>query len=246
MAAPILEAKGLAKAFETKHPLLGSSQRKIQALDQVDLQLVPGQTVGVVGESGSGKSTLAHILAKLIMPDAGEIVFRGTDPYAQSIQMIFQSPAASLNPRMRVREIVREPIQIHSAGHCNVRELLKEVGLSPELIDRFPRQLSGGQRQRVAIARALALRPKILPCDEPTASLDATVQAEILRLLIRLQHQHQLAILFISHQLSSVSAIAHEVLVIKEGRVVERSSNPEIFDNPKHEHTRQLISASAL
>lgn len=255
---PILAAHEVVKHYPRRKGWLRQVTGWIRAVDGVSLEIRPGESVGLVGESGCGKSTLARLLTGLVRPTSGEVRFRGIPlhrlsaedrrQFRRSVQIIFQSPLLSLNPLMRVREIVAEPLRIHhlSRGrrlHHQVDELLHEVGLEPTLATRFPRHLSGGQRQRVALARALALRPELILCDEAVASLDLSVQRQMLELLLRLQATHHLAYLFISHHLGVVGAIAHRVLVMTMGRIVETGDNPAIFHAPQHPYTQTLLAS---
>ncbi len=248
---PLLAADGLSKRYRRRTGWL-------TAVDQVSLELSPGQTIGLVGESGCGKSTLARLLVGLLPPTAGTIRFRGTPltnlipaqrrEFHRAVQIIFQSSATSLNPRLRVQELIAEPLRIHwpvdgPALRTRVARLLEEVGLETSLTQRFPRELSGGQRQRVAIARALAVEPALLICDEPVSSLDVTIQAKILDLLTRLQATHHTALLFISHHLGVIRAVAHQTLVMYLGRVVEAAPTAELLGHPQHPYTQALVAS---
>ena len=253
MREPVLEVSGLVKRF----PL--GRRRELTAVDGVDLELHAGETVALIGESGSGKSTVARCITRLIDPTGGAISLAGRDLAAASrsdvwrhygeLQMVFQDPPASLNPRMTARQTIDEPLRLHTtldrAGRAEaVSELLAQVGLRAELGDRYPRQLSGGECQRVAIARALAVDPKVLLLDEPTASLDVSVRGQIIDLLQRLQRERGLAYLFISHDLGVVRHIADRVVVLYLGQIVEEGTVEEIFTNPSHPYTRALLTAS--
>ncbi len=257
MSEPLLEAENLSKRFPLRDRPLGRTGGWIEAVQQVSLTLRAGETVGLVGESGCGKSTLAHLLCWLLTPSSGLLRFqkqpletlrgRSLLEFRRSVQMIFQDPMASLDPLMRIGSIVAEPLQIHRIVRGReldqrVRSLLQEVGLDPAWAGRFPASLSGGQRQRVGIARALSLEPRILICDEPVSSLDLSVQAQILKLLSDLKAQRGLTLLFISHNLATVSAVADRILVMREGRIVEEGSNPDLFQNPQHPYTRLLVN----
>jgi oligopeptide/dipeptide ABC transporter ATP-binding protein len=247
----LLEVRDLSKRFETR----GGN---LLALDGVELELERGGTLGLVGESGSGKSTLARCLAGLERPSSGSIRLAGNElaglsqrawlPHRRRIQMVFQDPGGSLDPRRRAAAIVAEPLEIHGIGEParRARELLESVGLSGRHAVSFPHELSGGEKQRVAIARAIALEPEILICDEPTSALDVRVQAQILELLAELRERLGLAILFISHDLAVVSEICREVAVLYLGRVVERASTEALFADPRHPYTRALISAALV
>lgn len=248
---PLLEVRGLRKRFRVH----GGG---VQAVDGIDLALEPGETVGLVGESGSGKSTVARLLVRLLEPDAGTIRFDGHDVGALSgaalrawrrrVQIVFQDPYASLNPRLRVGEALAEPLLVHGlatrhAAAERVAGLLETVGLDASMARRYPHQLSGGQRQRVAIARAIAVEPQVIVLDEPLSALDLSVQAQILQLLRRLQERLGLAYLLISHDLRAVEQISHRVLVMYLGRIVEAGPTERLFDAPQHPYTRALLSA---
>ena len=230
-----------------------------RAVDSVSLELHPGEVLGVVGESGSGKSTLARLLVRLLRPYTGRVTFRGTDvaslsgaglrQYRRSVQMVFQDPYSSLNPRMTVEEIVGEGLAVHepdldAAGRRErVTAALDEVGLPAEALRRHPRAFSGGQRQRIAIARALVLRPAALVCDEPVSALDVSVQAQVIELLRETQRRHGLAVLFIAHDLAVVRSLCQRVTVMHEGRVVESGTRDEVYGDPKDPYTRSLLAA---
>ncbi len=232
--------------------------RQVTAVDSVSLGVAPGEIVGLIGESGCGKTTLARIAACLMEPDGGCVRYGGRvvsgvaererTGFRRGVQIVFQDPVAALNPRRRAGQLVAEPLRLHGIVPARdipaeTARLLGDVGLSPSLAGRRPHELSGGQRQRVAIARALALRPEILICDEPVASLDVSVRAQILNLLLELNRARALGILFISHDLSVVRRIAHRVAVMYRGRIVETGSGPEIWRAPTHAYTRQLVAS---
>ncbi|KAA3634254.1 MAG: ATP-binding cassette domain-containing protein [Proteobacteria bacterium] len=248
---PLLEVDGLTKAFKT-------TQGEIKAVDGVGFDISAGETVALVGESGCGKSTVAMSLLRLIEPDAGRVSFDGVDlshaerealrRLRRDISIVFQNPYSSLNPKMRVWEIVGEPLIVNRAfPRRQVRERaekhLRDVGLGAEHLNRFPHEFSGGQRQRIAIARALALEPKLLVLDEPTAALDVSVQAQVLNLLKSLQERLALSYLFISHNLATVEFISHRVLVMYLGRIVESGPVSAVFDAPHHPYTRALLDS---
>jgi oligopeptide/dipeptide ABC transporter ATP-binding protein len=255
MTPPLLQVSGLVKRFPV------SGRRELVAVDHVDLEVHPGRTVALIGESGSGKSTLARCITRLVEPTAGVVRLGSLEltslprrslwkAYSQ-LQMVFQDPATSLNPRMTARAAIEEPIRLHSsldaaARAGMVRELMDQVGLSSTLAERYPRQLSGGECQRVAIARALAVDPRVLVLDEPTASLDVSVRRQILELLQRLQRERGLGYLFISHDLEVVRHMADEVLVMYLGGIVESGTAAEIFERPTHPYTRALLSAATV
>lgn len=254
--SPALSVIGLRKEFRVKR---GGRARTLVAVDEVSIDVHPGETVALVGESGSGKSTVARCIARLIEPTGGTVDVNGWDmrrlrgnglPRAYSdIQMVFQDPNSSLNPRMSIRQIVTEPLRLHTdldrAGrNARAAELLSLVGLDEQYLDRLPWQLSGGQRQRVGIARAVAVSPKVLLLDEPTASLDVSVRGQILELLHKLQVEQQMAYLFISHDLEVVRRIADRVMVMYLGSIVESGPTEELFTRPTHPYTRALLTAA--
>jgi peptide/nickel transport system ATP-binding protein/oligopeptide transport system ATP-binding protein len=247
---------GLRREFRVKR---GGRARTLVAVDSLSVDVHPGETVALVGESGSGKSTVARCIARLVEPTSGTVAVAGHDMAGLSrrqlsrayadVQMVFQDPNSSLNPRMPVRQVLAEPLRLHAslgrkARDERVRELLALVGLGNEHLDRYPSELSGGQRQRVGIARALAVSPKVLLLDEPTASLDVSVRGQILELLRDLQVRQQLAYLFISHDLEVVRRISDRVMVMYLGAIVESGPTAEVFARPTHPYTRALLSAA--
>lgn len=254
----LLEVKNLKKYFPVKGGLLNRKVDDFRAVDDVSFNLPEGKTLGLVGESGSGKTTVGKCILRLLEPSAGQIIYDGQDithikanalrRLRSDIQMIYQSPAASLNGRMTVGQIIGEPLWIHERLNGNqarerVLELMNVVGLKEEHYYRYPHEFSGGQQQRIGIARALAVQPKLLVLDEPTSALDVSVQAQILNLLQRLQDQFNLTYLFISHDLGVVRYMCDEVALLYLGKIVEVAETDTIFDEPKHPYTQALISA---
>lgn len=251
MSEYLMEVKNLKKYFKTRSGML-------HAVDGVTFSLRPGETLGVVGESGCGKSTLGRTLVKLLEPTEGQILFEGEDiTYARGvqlkrlrtrIQMIFQDPFSSLNPRKTVRESILEPLKLNSALSARQREeqvleLMNTVGLAQRLAHSYPHELDGGRRQRIGIARALALNPAFIVCDEPVSALDVSIQAQILNLLKKLQREMGLTYIFITHDLSVVNYFADEIAVMYLGKLVEKAPSEELFANPSHPYTKALLSA---
>jgi peptide/nickel transport system ATP-binding protein len=239
---PLLSLSGVSRDFDVSRPWLnrvvgGEPRRLLRAVDAVNLEVNAGETVALVGESGSGKSTVARLIVGLYAPTQGSVTFSG-----RRMQMIFQDPYASLNPRWRVRDIVAEPLRILKT-RAEVGDLLRQVGLAPEDAERYPHEFSGGQRQRISIARALAGEPDLLVCDEPTSALDVSVQAQILNLMTELQRRLGLTYVFISHNLAVVSQVADRVGVMYLGRIVEIAPAARIFSMPRHPYTRMLLDA---
>ncbi|WP_454856538.1 ABC transporter ATP-binding protein [Rhizobium binxianense] len=255
---PIIEVRGLGKNFIIKRSIFGRPLAQVAAVDDVTFSLMPGETLAIVGESGCGKSTLGRLLMRLIRPSAGEVLIDGQNVtnigsaamrrQRRHIQLIFQDPYASLNPRMTIAQMLAEPLMLHNIVPASrrarrVAELLEMVGLRPEQANRYPHEFSGGQRQRVVIARALASEPKVIICDEAVSALDVSIQAQILNLLKDLQTRLGLAFVFISHDLGVVKHISDRVAVMYLGKVVEIGSSDVIFDAPRHPYTRALLSA---
>jgi peptide/nickel transport system ATP-binding protein len=245
---PLLRLEGVSRDFDVSRPWLnrvieGEPRRSLRAVDMVSLEVSKGETLALVGESGCGKSTVARLIVGLYAPTEGRISFTG-----RRMQMIFQDPYASLNPRWRVQDIVAEPITVLGLQEKNstekrVADLLVQVGLSADDAERYPHEFSGGQRQRISIARALAGEPDLLACDEPTSALDVSVQAQILNLMTELQRRLGLTYVFISHNLAVVSQVADRVGVMYLGRVVELAPAAELFARPRHPYTRMLLDA---
>ena len=254
----LLEVSGLSKSFVVKRDLLGRARTRFTAVDDVSFTVEAGETLALVGESGAGKSTTGRLVLRLIEPDQGSVHFEGTDVATLSnkalrvarrrMQMIFQDPFSSLDPRMPIGESVAEPLRVHFG--MGVRErvlkavaLLDRVGMGRHSLDRYPGELSGGQLQRVAIARALTLEPTLIVCDEPVAALDVSVRAQVLNLMRELQEERGLTYLFISHDLALVEVISDRVAVMKRGKIVEIGPSADLYRNPQHEYTQELLSA---
>jgi ABC-type oligopeptide transport system ATPase subunit len=254
---PLVEVRGLVKEF-TRPAWLGRWDGPVRAVDGISFVVEEGETFGLVGESGSGKTTTGRCVLRLIEPTAGEIRFRGEDVRACSrrrlrelrrhMQIVFQDPVASLNPRMRARAIVEEPLAIHRIGtrderRRRVAELFRLVGLDAAHLERYPREFSGGQRQRIGLARALALRPSFVVADEPVSALDVSVQAQVINLLLDLQRQFALTYLLIAHDLRLVEHACTRVAIMYRGRILEMGPTAAVFDRPRHPYTRALLSA---
>jgi oligopeptide/dipeptide ABC transporter ATP-binding protein len=262
MSAPLLEVRDIHKEFPLGRGLLGRAtgapHRAVKAVSGVSLAVAPGETVGVVGESGSGKTTLGRLMLGLLKPTAGEIHFEGEDVTGASrerwfrlrreIQVIFQDPYASLDPRQRIEDIIREPLDIHGIGTAadrrrKVVELMERVALSPSYARKLPHELSGGLRQRVGIATALVVGPKVIVADEPVSALDVSVQDQVVQLLAELQQTTGVAFVFISHDLGVVRDVSHRVAVMYLGRIVEEGAVADVYERPQHPYTRALLSA---
>jgi oligopeptide/dipeptide ABC transporter ATP-binding protein len=256
----LVRVDNLVKYFPVKGAgLISRTVGHVQAVDGVSLTVPRGKTLGLVGETGCGKSTLARCIAGLIPATSGQVVFDGTDitklsrgamrPFRREIQMIFQDPYGSLNPRRRVGSIIGDPFTVHKTATGNerkkaVQEMMERVGLNPEHYNRFPAEFSGGQRQRIGLARALALRPKLIIADEPVSALDVSIQAQILNLLADLQQDFGLSYLFIAHDLEVVRHVSDQVLVMYLGRVAEQGPKDPVYDTPRHPYTAALLSAA--
>jgi oligopeptide/dipeptide ABC transporter ATP-binding protein len=255
---PLLEARELKKHFPIRKGVFSQVSGHVYAVDGVSFHIERGETLGLVGESGCGKSTVGRTVLKLLEPTAGQILVNGADitaldtaqmlPYRRQMQMIYQDPYASLNPRMSAGEIVGEPLIIHHVGGSaerreRVADLFDRVGLRPELVDAFPHEFSGGQRQRIGIARALALNPQLIVGDEPVSALDVSIQAQIINLLMDLQEELKLSYLFVAHDLAVVEHISDRVAVMYLGRIVETTDKTSLFETPLHPYTEALLSA---
>ncbi|MCK4260384.1 MAG: dipeptide ABC transporter ATP-binding protein [Halanaerobiales bacterium] len=255
----ILEVKNLKKHFPIKGGLFGRQIAAVKAVDGLDFYIKSGETLGMVGESGCGKSTTGRLILRLIEPSEGEVKFEGKDvlnlgknemrEMRKDMQIIFQDPYASLNPRMTVGNIIAEALEIHKLAKSNkekesrVKELLEQVGLTGAHARRYPHEFSGGQRQRIGIARALAVKPKLIICDEPVSALDVSIQAQVINLMQDLQKDLGLTYLFIAHDLSVVKHISDRVAVMYLGKIVELAEKNELYANPKHPYTQALLSA---
>jgi oligopeptide/dipeptide ABC transporter ATP-binding protein len=255
----LLEVKNLKVHFPVKHGVLSRARESVKAVDDVTFTIAPGETLGLVGESGCGKTTLGRAIVRLIEPTAGSVLFEGEDlarmngaelrARRRKLQIIFQDPYGSLNPRLTVEDIVGEALDIHelveskTARSKRIAELLQAVGLDPVYAQRYPHEFSGGQRQRIGIARALAVEPKLIVCDEPVSALDVSVQAQIINLLQDLQQERGIAYLFIAHDLAVVEHISRRVMVMYLGKIVELAEANAIIRSPKHPYTQALLSA---
>jgi ABC-type glutathione transport system ATPase component len=257
----LVELRNLTKTYLTGDGVFGQARREVHAVNGVSLDIHAGETLGLVGESGCGKSTLGRMILRLIEPTSGSVRFDGQDVLAaaprqlrrlrRNMQIIFQDPFASLNPRRRVEEILREPLQIHGdngAGRGQMRssaaEMMRAVGLEEAALRRYPHEFSGGQRQRIGIARALMLRPRLIVCDEPVSALDVSVGAQIVNLLKQLQREFGLTYLFISHSMPVVRYLSDRIAVMRQGEIVESGDCAQITSSPAHEYTRTLLAAT--
>jgi peptide/nickel transport system ATP-binding protein/oligopeptide transport system ATP-binding protein len=256
---PLLEVQNLRVWFPVRTGLFRRHTSDVKAVDDVSFTVQAGTTVGLVGESGSGKTTIGRAILKLVAATGGQVLFNGRDilplsegefrPLRRELQMIFQDPFGSLNPRHTIFQIIAEPLEIHFPAltradrEARVADLLGKVGLKPEMMHRYPHEFSGGQRQRIGIARALAVEPKFIVCDEPVSALDVSVQAQIVNLLQDLQEQLGLTYLFIAHDLAVVEHISDHVLVMYHGQIVESASAEQIYEAPQHDYTKKLLAA---
>jgi len=261
MSAALVELRNIRKEFVHKKRFAGGQTAVVKAVDGISLTVNPGEIVGVVGESGCGKSTLGRVMLKLQEPTAGSILFEGEDitafsqaqmrPLRQRMQLIFQDPYASLNPRMTILQSIRSPLDAFETGaraerNDTVLSMMDRVGLPVDFKNKYPHEMSGGQRQRVVIARAMITEPRFVVCDEPVSALDVSVRAQVLNLMRRMQRQYGMAYLFISHDLSVVRYLCDRVEVLYLGQVVESATKKELFENPLHPYTRALMEAIPL
>ena len=256
---PIMKIRNLTKEFKIKSKKLGAKPQILHALTDVSLDVYEGETLGIIGESGCGKSTLGRTVIQLHKATSGSVEYLGKDLFSltgaerkamkRDIQMVFQDPYSSLDPRNTCEQLIAEPLKVHGiisdskARQDRVLELMREVGLDIQHMDRYPHEFSGGQRQRINVARALALQPKIIICDEPISALDVSIQAQVLNLFNRLQRDHNLTYIFISHDLGVIKHVSDRIAIMYLGRVVELCKASQIYDNPLHPYTQALLSA---
>ena len=261
MSAPLLEVRNLVKTFAARRGFMGRDAGTVHALSDISFAVAPGEAFGLVGESGCGKSTAGRAILRLIEPDSGRVLFKEKDVFTadsrrmralrREMQIVFQDPYSSLNPRRTIGQTLSEPMRVHGLGtakeiRAKLRAVLAEVGMPVDAAEKYPHEFSGGQRQRIGIARALVLEPELIVADEPVAALDVSIQAQILVLLRGLQQRRNLSFVFISHDLGVVRHFCRTVAVMYLGRIVERAPVPAIFDQPMHPYTRALRSASPV
>jgi oligopeptide/dipeptide ABC transporter ATP-binding protein len=244
----LLSVENLGKQYLIPKKFLSNKAISVDALSGINFQLNKGSVLGVVGESGSGKTTLARLIVKLIEPTTGKITYEGICDLRRSVQMVFQNPYSSLNPMMKIKDILAEPFFIHRLANrdslkSKLNALLDKVNLHADCLSRYPDEFSAGQKQRIAIARAISVEPQILVCDEPTSCLDLCVQAQILNLFLKLKQDLGLSYIFISHNIQVISFIADEILILYEGRQMERGLKDNVFNNPKHPYTKMLLGS---
>ena len=257
----LLQVSGLKKFFTVKRGFPNPVKRTVKAVDEVSFEVNRRESFGLVGESGCGKSTVGRAVLRLVEPDGGKVTINGeeiltADPkrmkqLRQKIQIIFQDPSSSLNPRRKIVKTLAEPLLVHRLGEAGeietkVSDILREVGLPPESLEKFPHEFSGGQRHRIAIARALILRPELIIADEPVSALDVSIQSQILMLMEKLQEEHRLSYIFIAHDLAVVRYFCHRIAIMYLGRIVEQGSREELFRHPLHPYTRVLLEASPI
>lgn len=254
-AEVVLKVEHLRKDFNIGSGIFSKEKQVVRAVNDISFELIRGNTLGIIGESGSGKTTLMRMIMGLETKTAGRIFIKQEEvqdkrpiEYKKNMQMIFQDSYASLDPRMTIQRILEEPFRVHYPREINekrkeINPLLDRVGLPSNVLNKYPHELSGGQRQRISIARALATKPKLIVCDEPTSSLDVSTQAQILNLLKELQQEEKLSYLFVSHNMSVIRFISHDVIVMKNGKMVEHNTKTDLFNQPKEPYTKELIEA---
>lgn len=255
--SPVLDVRDLVKHFSLRRSWFTPGSATVRAVDGVSLTIEAGSTTALVGESGCGKSTIARLILQLLQPDSGEILLHGTPvvkasaTFRRSVQMIFQDPYSSLTPHLTIGSILREPLAIHNICQSaemrdHLLELVAAVGLSDDVLSRYPHELSGGQRQRIGIARAISVNPKLVVCDEPVSALDVSIRSQIINLLLELQQRRNLSYLFISHDLDLVDHVSDTVAVMYRGKIVEQAPTARFFAGPEHPYSRALLSSSLV
>jgi len=257
VASPVLEVRDLVKHFSLRGSWFKRGRATVRAVDGVSLKIEAGSTTALVGESGCGKSTMARLILQLLQPDSGQIllddtaVIEASATFRSSVQMIFQDPYSSLTPHLTIESLLREPLAIHdicpsAEMRDHLRELVAAVGLSDDILPRYPHELSGGQRQRIGIARAISVDPKLVVCDEPVSALDVSIRSQIINLLLELQQRRNLSYLFISHDLDLVDHVSDTVAVMYRGKIVEQAPTARFFAGPEHPYSRALLSSSLV